>query len=352
MEPVCFLCQEYETDIGHQTISCPKQFCKKCLQRGHFAMNCKIFCKDFVAKDERLVKIEKKDDITKTENCVELFSCKVETKMENPISLKKGLTKSENQNCEEFSKSEEKALKYCLESMPIKNTKKRKVDSEMVVGKGLPLEEVQQKIIEKVISKLQVKEIELQTYQSIYALIIKNQGKELETLRESKKKLEIELNDEMKGKEIESSKYQSIVVKRFNEVKKYQDQKEFIEKLSKKVEVLSESKKEMEIEFHEKIEKEKTLAKWVKNQIIEKLSNDLKILRETKEKLELDFKKMKLELNNELQGKETEFRKYQNQAEKTLEMKTWASGVQNQTIEQLSKDLKILRENQEKMELD
>ena len=92
--------------------------------------------------------------------------------------------------------------------------------------------------------------------------------------------------------------------------------------------------------------------KWVKNQVIEKLSNDLKILRETKEKLELDFKKMKLELNNELQGKKTEFRKYQNQAEKSLEMKTWASGVQNQTIEQLSKDLKILRENQEKMELD
>ena len=155
---------------------------------------------------------------------------------------------------------------------------------------------------------------------------------------ESKEKMELEWNNEF--------------LKRFNEVQKYQDQKEVIEKLSKKVEVLSESKKEMEIEFHEKIEKEKTLAKWVKNQIIEKLSNDLKILRETKEKLELDFKKMKLELNNELQGKETEFRKYQNQAEKTLEMKTWASGVQNQIIEKLRKDLKILRENQEKMELD
>ena len=105
MEPVCFLCQEYETDIGHQTISCPKQFCKRCLQRGHFAMNCKTVCKDFVDKDEQLVKIEKKDDVTKTENCVELFPSKVETKMENPIHpirVKKDLTDLENQNCDEF----------------------------------------------------------------------------------------------------------------------------------------------------------------------------------------------------------------------------------------------------------
>ena len=40
MEPVCFLCQEDEADIGHKTISCPKQICKRCQQRGHFRMNC------------------------------------------------------------------------------------------------------------------------------------------------------------------------------------------------------------------------------------------------------------------------------------------------------------------------
>ena len=56
--------------------------------------------------------------------------------------------------------------------------------------------------------------------------------------------------------------------------------------------------------------------------------------------------------HNELQGKETELRKYQNQAEKTLEMKTWASGVQNKIIEKLRKDLKNLRDSQEKLELD
>ena len=44
MEPVCFFCQEYETDVGHQTILCPKLICKKCHQIGHFAMDCEIFC--------------------------------------------------------------------------------------------------------------------------------------------------------------------------------------------------------------------------------------------------------------------------------------------------------------------
>ena len=80
MEPICFLCQEYEVDIGHQTILCPKQFCKKCHQAGHFAMNCKIFCKDFVIKDEQLVKVEN-NDVTKTESYKDALPCKIETKM-------------------------------------------------------------------------------------------------------------------------------------------------------------------------------------------------------------------------------------------------------------------------------
>ena len=253
MKPVCFLCQEYEIDIGHQTILCPKQFCKICQQKGHFAMNCKTFCKDFTTKDEQMVKLENEDetktekyitvkkDLVKTEkrNCGELSKseedsliyclesmpppCNVESKPENFITVKKELIKKENQNCDEFSKSEEEALMYCLESM---SPKKRKIGSELRVG--LPLEEVQQKIIEKL-------------------------SNNLGTLTESKRQMEIELNDAIKDKDIESRKYQSQVVKRFNEIQKYQDQKEIIEKLSKKVEILCESKKEMEIELHKKI---------------------------------------------------------------------------------------------------
>ena len=146
MEPVCFLCQEYETDIGHRTILCPKQFCKKCHQRGHFAMNCKIFCKDFVTKDEQFVKLENNDE-TKTEIYFDDLPCKVEPKAESYITVKKELIKTENKNCGEFSKSEEEAFMYCLESMSPKDTKKRKVDSELSVEKDLSLDEVQQKLI-------------------------------------------------------------------------------------------------------------------------------------------------------------------------------------------------------------
>ena len=240
MEPVCFLCQEYEIDIGHQTILCPKQFCKRCHQRGHFAMNCKTLCKDFVTKNEQFVKLENEDE-TKTEIYFDDLPCKVETKMESSIEIKKGLVKSENLNCDEFSKSEEKALMYYLESMPSKNTKKRKLDSELSV---LPVEQVRQKIIEKLsndlitlteckrkmekelINKVQVKELELQKYQSKEenrfelikdlkekakslkqyqnviedlnqkilrnALIIENQRNELERFRKGRKKMEIE----------------------------------------------------------------------------------------------------------------------------------------------------------------
>ena len=126
MEPICFLCQEYEVDIGHQTILCPKQFCKKCQQAGHFAMNCKFFCKDFVTKDEKLVKIEN-NDVTKTESYKDALPCKIETKMENKISVRKDLIKIEDQNCDGFSKSEEKALMFCLESMPPKENKKERL---------------------------------------------------------------------------------------------------------------------------------------------------------------------------------------------------------------------------------
>ena len=148
MEPVCFLCQEYEIDIGHETILCPKQFCKICQQKGHFAMNCKTFCKDFVTKDEQIVKIENEDE-TKTEIHFDDLPCKVETKTENYITVRKDLFETENRNCGEFSKSEEDSLMYCLESISPAGIKKRKIDSELSVEKNLSLEEVQPKIIKE-----------------------------------------------------------------------------------------------------------------------------------------------------------------------------------------------------------
>ena len=181
MEPVCFLCQEYEIDIGHETILCPKQFCKICQQKGHFAMNCKTFCKDFVMKDEQLVKLENEDEIHFDD-----LPCKVEAKTENCISVKKELIKTEN-NSGEFSKSEEEALSYCLESISSKDTKKRKIDSDLIVENDLPLEEVQQKVIEKlnILNQLHQSEIkDLRQRMSKNALIIGKQSKELKFLIE------------------------------------------------------------------------------------------------------------------------------------------------------------------------
>ena len=109
MEPVCFLCQEYEIDIGHQTILCPKQFCKICQQKGHFAMNCKTFCKDFVTKDEQLVKLENKDE-TKTEKYITARTS-IEPSL---ITVKNEWVKTEKRNFGEFSKSEEAPRKERL----------------------------------------------------------------------------------------------------------------------------------------------------------------------------------------------------------------------------------------------
>ena len=78
---------------------------------------------------EQLVKLENEDE-TKTEIHFDDLSRKVETKMKNYITVKKDLVKTENRNYGEFSKSEEEAIKYCLESMGPNDTKKRKIDFE------------------------------------------------------------------------------------------------------------------------------------------------------------------------------------------------------------------------------
>jgi DNA repair exonuclease SbcCD ATPase subunit len=267
MEPICFLCQEYEVDIGHQTILCPKQFCKKCHQAGHFAMNCNIFCKAFVTKDEQLVKVEN-NDVTKTESYKDALPCKIETKMENWISVRKDLIKIEDQNCDGFSKSEEKALMFCLESMPPKEIKKRKIDSKFPVEKALPLEEVQQKIIEKLSNDLvnlneehQSEIKDLRQRLSKNALIVEKQWKEVETLRESKKKMEIKFrrsstkiieqlsNDilDLTERKRKMEKQHQNVINDLNQ--KLSRNALIIEKQRKELEKLCKGRKKMEVEF-------------------------------------------------------------------------------------------------------
>ena len=60
MELVCFICQKYQSEIGHQTSSCPKVTCKRCGQNGHFGMNCEI--RGTADEKNEIEAIEKFDD--------------------------------------------------------------------------------------------------------------------------------------------------------------------------------------------------------------------------------------------------------------------------------------------------
>ena len=275
-------------------------------QKGRFAVNCKTFCKDFVTKDEQMVKLENEDE-TKTENHFNDLPCKVEPKAKSYIAVKKELIKTENDHFGEFSKSEEEAFKYCLESMSPKDTKKRKIDSELPVEKDLPsLEEIQQKVIEKLNSLNQLHQSEVKDLRqrlSKNALIIGKQGKELKSLSEEKMEFEMELNN----------MYQSTSSK---SLKKYHSR---VLELSKELKSLRENKEKMESGLKDKWqekEREKLQVLFAReslklNDIIEKLNNEIHTLWESKEK-------MKLEWNNESVGKESEMQLLQAQFAKEI----------------------------------
>ena len=321
MEPVCFLCQEYEIDIGHETILCPKQFCKICQQKGHFAMNCKTFCKDFVIKDEQLVKLENEDEIHFDD-----LPCKVETKTENYTSVTKELIKTEK-NCGEFSKSEEEALSYCLESISSKDTKKRKIDSDLIVENDLPLEKVQQKVIEKlnILNQLHQSEIkDLRQRMSKNALIIGKQSKELKFLIECKKELKIELDDIYSTFDVQRLKLrsQSCALK--------QHQSKIVEQ-SKDLNILREDKKKMELELNDKF----TLETSRLNDIIGKQKKHIDTLLELKDKSMPPTDAKKKKVDSELP------------VEKVLPT---LEEVQQKIIEKLSNDLVNLTESKGKME--
>ena len=104
-------------------------------------------------ENEDEIKTEIHFDEIKTEIHFDDLPCKDEIKTENYIPVKKELVKTECRNFGQFSKSEEDSLMYCLESMPPAYTKKRKIDLESLVEKD-SLKEVQQKIIEKLSNDL------------------------------------------------------------------------------------------------------------------------------------------------------------------------------------------------------
>jgi len=54
---MCFICQDFKINLGHETKFCPKNTCKKCGKKGHTKMGCMIDYKDLPLPNEILFKI-------------------------------------------------------------------------------------------------------------------------------------------------------------------------------------------------------------------------------------------------------------------------------------------------------
>ena len=54
---MCFVCQEFKVNVGHETKWCPKNICKKCGQNGHTKMSCLVDFKSLPLPNEILFKI-------------------------------------------------------------------------------------------------------------------------------------------------------------------------------------------------------------------------------------------------------------------------------------------------------
>ena len=56
-EKMCYICQEYKSNEGHETKWCLKNICKKCGQKGHTKIGCMSEMEDLPFPNEILDKI-------------------------------------------------------------------------------------------------------------------------------------------------------------------------------------------------------------------------------------------------------------------------------------------------------
>ena len=54
---MCYVCQDFKINIGHETKWCPKNVCKTCGQKGHSKMGCMTGMQNLPMPDEILLKI-------------------------------------------------------------------------------------------------------------------------------------------------------------------------------------------------------------------------------------------------------------------------------------------------------
>ena len=69
MEDICFFCQDYKSNIGHDSKTCPFSECKKCGKNGHFQMNCNEKELNLSVKHEISEKIEKSEELLSCQIC-------------------------------------------------------------------------------------------------------------------------------------------------------------------------------------------------------------------------------------------------------------------------------------------
>ena len=53
----CFICQDFEENVGHAAKWCPKIVCQKCGQKGHVKMGCMFGLEDFPLPNEIVLQI-------------------------------------------------------------------------------------------------------------------------------------------------------------------------------------------------------------------------------------------------------------------------------------------------------
>ena len=54
---ICFVCQDFKINVGHETKWCPKSICEKCGQNGHTNIGCMVGFENLALPNEILLKI-------------------------------------------------------------------------------------------------------------------------------------------------------------------------------------------------------------------------------------------------------------------------------------------------------
>ena len=56
-DTICFICQDFKANVGHETKWCPKNICQKCGQNGHTKIGCMVNFENLPLPNEILLKI-------------------------------------------------------------------------------------------------------------------------------------------------------------------------------------------------------------------------------------------------------------------------------------------------------